>query len=60
LTPNDRSGKVGLSHYYLDRRLLHEIDDVVYEYEKKNILNNWYTLHYQEQFLIRYLILCVV
>ena len=44
-----RSGKVGSSHCYLDRRPLHEMetfDEIVYEYDK-NILNKWYTLHYQ-------------
>jgi len=38
---------------------LHEIatfHEIVYEYDK-NILNNWYTLQYQEKFLICYLIL---
>ena len=47
---NARPGKVDTSHCYLDRRPLHELatfDEVVYEYDK-NILNNWYTLHYQE------------
>ena len=32
---NARSGKVGSSHYYLDRRPLHEIDEIVYEYDRK-------------------------
>ena len=38
---------------------LHEIatfHEIVYEYDK-NILNNWYTLQYQEKFFICYLIL---
>ena len=29
------SGKVGSSHCYLDRRPLHEIDEIVYEYDRK-------------------------
>ena len=32
---NARSGKVGSSHCYLDRRPLHELDEIVYEYDKK-------------------------
>ena len=44
---NARSGKVGSSHSYLNQRLLQEIDEMVYEYDK-NILNNWYMLQYQE------------
>ena len=43
---NARSGKVGSSHCYLDRRPLHEIDEIVYEYENNFV--DWYTLHYQE------------
>ena len=46
LSRNARSGKVGSSHCYLDRRPLHEIatfDEIVMT---KNILNNW--LNYQE------------
>ena len=35
LTHNARSGKVSSSHCYLDRRLLHEIDEIVYEYDRK-------------------------
>ena len=47
---NARSGKVGSSHCYLDRRPLHEIAtfDEMFNMYDKNILNNWYTLHYQE------------
>ena len=33
---NARSGKVGSSHCYLDRRPLHEIDEIVYEYDRKH------------------------
>ena len=43
---NARSGKVGSSHCYLDRRPLHEMGDIVYGYDK-NIPNNWNTLQYQ-------------
>ena len=32
---NARSGKVGSSHCYLDRRPLREIDEIVYEYDRK-------------------------
>ena len=32
---NARSGKVGSSHCYLDRRPLHEMDEIVYEYDRK-------------------------
>ena len=32
---NARSGKVGSSHCYLDQRPLHEIDEIVYEYDRK-------------------------
>ena len=35
LTRNARSGKVSSSHCYLNRRPLHEIDEIVYEYDKK-------------------------
>ena len=31
---NARSGKVGSSHFFLDRRPLHGIDEIVYEYNK--------------------------
>ena len=32
---NARSDKVGSSYCYLDRRTLHEIDEIVYEYDRK-------------------------
>ena len=32
---NARSGKVGSSHCYLNRQPLHEIDELVYEYDIK-------------------------
>ena len=35
LTRNACSGRVGSSHSYLDRRPLHEIDEIVYEYDRK-------------------------
>ena len=36
MTRNARSGKVGSSHCYLDRRPLHEMDEIVYEYDEKH------------------------
>ena len=42
---NARSDKVGSSHCYLDRRLLHEMK--LFMNMTKNILNIWYTLQYQ-------------
>ena len=36
LTRNARSGQVGSSHCYLDRRPLHETDEIVYEYDRKH------------------------
>ena len=50
---NASLGKVSLSHCYLDRQ--HSMK--LFMSMTKNILNNCYTLQYQEQFLIRYLIL---
>ena len=46
---NAPSGKVGSSYCYLDRRLLYEIDEIVYEYDNF-IINfiDWYTLQYQK------------
>ena len=35
LTRNARSGKFSSSHCYLDRWPLHEIDEIVYEYDRK-------------------------
>ena len=35
LTRHARSGKVGSSHCYLDQRPLHEIDEIVYEFDRK-------------------------
>ena len=32
---NARSGKIGSSHCYLNVRPLHEIDEIVYEYDRK-------------------------
>ena len=55
---NSRSGEVGTSHCYLDRRPLHEIDEIVYEYDRKNSQQLVYVA-LSRVILIRYLILYV-
>jgi hypothetical protein len=39
---------LGSSHCYLDRRPLHEINEIVYEYDRKLFHRLVYMLHYQE------------
>ena len=56
---NARSGKVGSSHCYLDRRPFHEIatfDEIVYEYDKKHSQQLvYFALSRVAYFLTRYL-----
>ena len=56
MTRNAPKGKYGSSHYYLDRRPLHEIDEIVYEYDRKQFHRLVYVALLRV-FLIRYLIL---
>ena len=58
LTRNARSGKVGSSHSYLDRRQLHEIELIAYEYDRKQFHRLVYVA-LPRVILMRYLILYV-
>ena len=53
---NARSGKVGSSHCYRDRRPLYEIDEIVYEYDIKHSQQLVYVV-LSRVILIRYFIL---
>jgi len=51
---NTRSGKVSSSHCYLDQRPLNEIDEIVYEHDKKH---SQQLVNGKRVILMRYLIL---